>query len=335
MNKLLTLGSLLTLSLLSTSPVLQAATTSASSYVQRPAVQDFIKSMVKKHNFKKQDLHKWFNSVPPRDDLIEAIKHPAEAKPWHQYRKIFLVERRIKGGVEFWKKHRATLQRAEQETGVPARIIVAILGVETLYNKYKGKHAVMESLTTLAFGYPKRSKFFTRELEHFLLLAREENVDPLSLKGSYAGAMGGPQFISSSYRHYAIDFDGDGKRDIWNNPADMIGSVANYFKRHHWQRNQPVTFRAEVKGTQYKNFIKKNPKPVHNMAMLNKNGISSKSVNDPNVKASLIKLDNTNGVEYWLGLQNFYVITRYNHSQLYAMAVNQLSEEISQRMQAN
>ena len=212
------------------------------SYLQRKEVQTFINDMVKQHGFTEKELQQWFKAIRPRADIIESISNPAEAKPWHVYRKIFIKEKRIVGGVAFWKEHRSLLQQAEQQTGVPARIIVAILGVETLYNTYKGRHDVLESLATLSFDYPKRSKFFRSELEQFLLLAREEKVDPLSLKGSYAGAMGGPQFISSSYRRYAVDFDKDGKRDIWNNPADMIGSVANYFKVHGWEAGQPITF---------------------------------------------------------------------------------------------
>lgn len=307
--------------------------TGYGSYLQRKEVQSFIDDMVKQHGFTEQELQQWFKAIRPRADIIESISNPAEAKPWHVYRKIFIKEKRIVGGVAFWKEHRALLQQAEEQTGVPARIIVAILGVETLYNTYKGRHDVLESLATLSFDYPKRSKFFKSELEQFLLLAREEKVDPLSLKGSYAGAMGGPQFISSSYRRYAVDFDNDGKRDIWNNPADMIGSVANYFKVHGWEAGQPITVKTSVKGNDYKKALEKGMKPYFNMSQLKKMGID---IGDGKAddKAALLKFEQKDSDDYWLGLNNFYVITRYNHSPLYAMAVYQLSEEIAARMDA-
>lgn len=304
------------------------------SYLEREEVQTFIDKMVEQHQFSKAELQQWFQTIRPRADIIESTSNPAEAKPWHVYRKIFIKERRIAGGVTFWNTHRDLLQRAEQETGVPARIIVAILGVETLYNTYKGKHNVLESLTTLSFDYPKRSKFFLSELEQFLLLAREEKVDPLSLKGSYAGAMGGPQFISSSFRRYAVDFDKDGKRDIWNNPADMIGSVANYFKVHGWEPGETITFKTTITGDAYQEALDKGMKPYFTIEQLKKMGIDTANYSKPDAKAALIKLEQKEGDDYWLGLNNFYVITRYNHSPLYAMAVYQLSEEIAERMNA-
>jgi len=315
------------------STVSHASETEYGSYLKRKDVQSFINKMVKKHHFNEQQIKQWFMAIRPRPDIIEAISNPAERTlPWHQYRKIFMIEKRIDGGVKFWQQHRQLLERAEKETGVPANIIVAILGVETLYNKYKGRHPVLESLATIGFDYPKRAKFFLSELEQFLLLAREENIDPLSLKGSYAGAMGGPQFISSSYRRYAIDFDNDGKRDIWNNPADMIGSIANYFKVHGWKKDQTITVKANVTGKQYKSVIGRKLKPRHTLNALNKMGVSSRQPLKPELKATLIELENTTGQEYWLGLNNFYVITRYNHSAMYAMAAYQLSRAITQRM---
>jgi len=310
-----------------------AADTEYGSFLKRKDVQSFIQKMVTKHQFKESELTQWFMAIRPRPDIIDAISNPAEGTlSWHKYRKIFLIKKRIDGGVSFWKQHRALLERAEKETGVPANIIVAILGVETLYNKYKGRHAVMESLATIGFDYPKRAKFFLGELEQFLLLAREEKVDPLSLKGSYAGAMGGPQFISSSFRHYAVDFDNDGKRDIWNNPADMIGSIANYFKIHGWKKGQAITVNANITGSQFKSVITRKLKPKLSLNELNKIGISSHSPLNEEQKATLIELDQPDKKEYWIGLNNFYVITRYNHSAMYAMAAFQLSEAISQQM---
>jgi membrane-bound lytic murein transglycosylase B len=333
MNRLRFISILLTLLISSAGPV-SADTAEQQNFLQRQDVQSFVDNMTSQHGFSKDELQQWFAAIRPRPDIIEAISNPAEAKPWHQYRKIFIKEKRITGGVDFWNTHRELLQQAEQKSGVPARIIVAILGVETLYNTYKGRHDVFESLVTLAFDYPKRSRFFRSELEQFLLLAREEKVDPLLLKGSYAGAMGGPQFISSSFRHYAVDFDNDGKRDIWNNPADMIGSVANYFKVHGWQQGQPITFMASVNGSGHQAAVDKGIKPYYSIRQLAEIGVRSynSSNANPDDRAALIRLDQVDGPEYWMGLKNFYVITRYNHSPLYAMAVYQLSEEIAARM---
>jgi len=313
-----------------------AADKTPVNFLQHPKAQQFIIEMIEKHHFKKTDMYKWFASIKPRPDIIEAISHPAEAtKPWYLYRKIFLIERRIQGGAEFMKTHKADLMRAEKQTGVPAEIIVAILGVETLYNRYKGRHFVLESLSTLAFDYPKRSRFFRSELEQFLLLAREEGVDPLTLKGSYAGAMGGPQFISSSFRRYAIDFNNDGKRDIWNNTTDMIGSVANYFKVHGWQPQQNIIINTKISGDQIDSLLKQGIKPKHSLKELTARGVVYKhnaAENIPeNTKAALIKFDMEKEPVYRLGFKNFYVITRYNHSPLYAMAVVELSEAIIKR----
>jgi membrane-bound lytic murein transglycosylase B len=297
-------------------------------FSDRVDVLQFIDTMASKHDFNRDSLKILFSQVKPRPDIIEAITHPAEAKPWHQYRPIFLTESRIRGGVDFWNKNADTLARAEETYGVPAEIIVAIIGVETRYGKYKGKHSVMESLTTLAFDYPKRGKFFRKELEEFLLLSREENIDPLSLKGSYAGAMGGPQFISSSYRHYAVDFDGDGKRDLWENNVDIIGSVANYFKVHGWEKGAPITSRAQIGSQDINPVVEKGLKPSRSLKQLRSLEVIPEKELADDLQSALIMLETKNAPEYWLGLKNFYVITRYNHSALYAMAVYQLSEEI-------
>jgi len=320
--------------LLTTSAQASKQETELGAYLKRNDVQSFIQTISKQHDFDPEQLKQWFSAIRPRPDIIEAISSPAEGKAWHQYRKIFIKEKRIAGGVTFWTENRELLERAEKETGVPARIIVAILGVETLYNTYKGRYKVLESLATLAFDYPKRAKFFRSELEQFLLLAREERVDPLMLKGSYAGAMGGPQFISSSFRHYAVDFDNDNKRDIWSNPADMIGSVANYFKVHGWQKGQSVTHKARVSGSHTDKIVEKGIKPAYSISELKDKGVSTSDKVALDRKAALIKLEQENGVDYWLGMKNFYVITRYNHSPLYAMAVYQLSEKIAERMNA-
>lgn len=301
----------------------------------RSDVRNFVASMVKKHGFSKKSLLKSFRKVEINQKIINAITRPAEAKPWHKYRPIFITEKRIEGGVEFWKKHDATLSRAYKEYGVDPEIIVAIIGVESLYGKHKGRYSVLESLSTLAFNYPKRSKFFKSELEHFLLLAREEKMDPLKLKGSYAGAMGKPQFISSSFRNYAVDFDNDGKRDLWDNSVDVIGSVANYFARHKWRKDQPVAAKATVNGKGYKKLVKKGIRPRTKLGDMLKKGISIEEDFPRDEKAALIELELKKGLEHWVGMNNFYVITRYNHSELYAMAVYQLSKAIKERREVS
>ena len=303
---------------------------SAADFSDKKTVKAFIKDMVKKHKFNKQYLEKLFSRAKLYDSILEAIARPAEGKPWHQYRPIFVTKKRAQGGIEFWKKNADALARAEKQYGVPQEIIVAIIGVETRYGKHAGSYPVFDSLATLAFAYPPRAKFFKSELEHFLLMTRDEGFDARKLLGSYAGAMGMPQFISSSFRHYAIDFDGDGKRDLWNNPTDAIGSVANYFRKHHWKRGQPITHKVEVHGKNYTKLITKGLKPSHTQLELLLNGVVLPTKIKKNLKGKLLQLKKPHKPEYWVAWNNFYVITRYNHSALYSMAVHQLSQKIKQ-----
>jgi membrane-bound lytic murein transglycosylase B len=301
----------------------------ANDITQRADVHAFIDTMVNKHQFNKDGLNQLFAQTQIRPKIIDAITRPAEGKPWHQYRPIFVTEKRIHAGVEFWQANEQLLARAEQIYGVPAEIITAILGVETFYGKQKGGYRVIDSLATLAFDYPKRSTFFRSELEQFLLMTREEEMDPLTVMGSYAGAMGLPQFISSSFRSYAIDFDDDGKRDIWDNTADVIGSVANYFKRHGWSPGGAIITQADIdNNNSIKPLVEKGIKPHSSIRQLQAQGIHTNGKISPDSQAAIIELEQKNGHEYWLGLNNFYVITRYNHSPLYAMAVYQLGQEI-------
>ncbi|MEE9423750.1 MAG: lytic murein transglycosylase B [Methylococcales bacterium] len=297
----------------------------------KPAIQQFKTEMHHKHSFDKQYLNNLFSKIKLRDSIIKAISKPAEGKPWHQYRNIFLTESRIKGGVEFWNKHEKTIEKVAEKYGVPAEIMIAILGVETRYGGNTGSYRVMDAISTLAFLYPKRSPFFRSELEHFLLLAREEGVDPLSLTGSYAGAMGLPQFMPSSYRNYAVDFDDDNQRDIWNNPADTLASIANYFVKHGWQNDKAVVFKVTVDKNTAAPFLNDDLKPLVQAEQLTKAGIQLDSTINQDERLKLLKYELKNGDEFWVGLKNFYVITRYNHSQLYAMAVYQLSQEIRNR----
>ncbi len=294
--------------------------------------EEFIRDMAKKYDFDVSRLNGLFAQATVSKSILEAISRPAEKKlPWYKYKNIFLQEKRIQQGIEFWQKHSATLQRAEEKFGVPAEIIVAIIGVETFYGRITGSYRVFDALNTLAFHYPKRADFFRSEFEQFLLLTREQGFDPLSLTGSYAGAMGMPQFISSSYRHYAIDFDNDNVINIWDNPVDAIGSVANYFVEHDWQQGQPVINRVNVSGSAYKQALTKGLKPDLAPSSLNSLGIRSPVKYSKNEKLKLLEYELEDGSEFWLARKNFYVITRYNHSELYAMAVYQLANEIKER----
>jgi membrane-bound lytic murein transglycosylase B len=301
----------------------------ADSYSDQPQVQAFIDMMVDKHGFEQEQLVAVFNEAKRREDILELMRKPAEKRlKWYEYRKIFLTAGRIDGGVDFWKENLDALKKAEAAYGVAPQIIVAIIGVETRYGGNTGRHRVIDALSTLAFDYPPRSEFFTGELEQFLILGREEDIDVTTTTGSYAGAMGYGQFIPSSYRHYAVDFDGDGKRDLWENKMDIIGSVANYFKEHGWKTGEPVAVLASVEGERYKDILEMGYKPHTVLDALRHDGISPLQPMPDELVAALISLDQENGPEYWLDFNNFYAITRYNHSPLYAMAVYQLSEEI-------
>jgi membrane-bound lytic murein transglycosylase B len=286
--------------------------------------------MVKRHGFERQELVTLFEHAKKRDDILEAIARPAEkTKPWYEYRKIFLKPERIEGGIQFWKDNDAILARAAKHYGIDPAIVVAIIGVETRYGKNTGSYRVVDALSTLAFAYPPRSKFFRSELEQFLILGREEHVDVNEVKGSYAGAMGYGQFIPSSYRNYAVDFSGDGKRNLWNDLEDIIGSVANYFHRHGWKEGEPVTARVTAGSPPDHFTVSDNLKPATDTAGdFAAKGVTTKPALPADLKVALLELEQVKGPEYWLTGNNFYVITRYNRSPLYAMAVYQLSEAI-------
>lgn len=301
----------------------------ASNYTDQPQVQTFIDMMVDKHGFEQEELVVVFNEAQRREDILELMRKPAEKRlQWHEYRKIFLTPARIDGGVAFWKENTDTLRKAEAAFGVAPQIIVAIIGVETRYGSNTGRHRVLDALSTLAFDYPPRSEFFTGELEQYLILAHEEDIDVVTTTGSYAGAMGYGQFIPSSYRNYAVDFDEDGKRDLWSNKMDIIGSVANYFNRHGWKAGSPVAVRARVEGDQYSALLELGYKPNTVLDALRHDGVTPIEPMPDDLVAALLSLEQKDGPEYWLAFNNFYTITRYNHSPLYAMAVYQLSEEI-------
>ncbi len=300
----------------------------AGDFDRNPETQTFINEMVERHQFERAALEALFADARKRDDILKAIARPAESKPWYEYRPIFMTQSRIDGGVDFWRANSSILKKAEQDYGVDAAIIVAIIGVETRYGANTGSYRVIDALSTLAFEYPPRAKFFRSELEQFLILTREEDVDPRDAKGSYAGAMGYGQFIPSSYRNYAVDFDADGKRDLWVSREDIIGSVANYFRRHGWKLGQPVASRVSGTATIPDSLVSSDLKPAKTVADFAKAGISSNPAMRKEQRVALLQLEQRNGPEYWLTTDNFYTITRYNRSPLYAMAVFQLSEAI-------
>lgn len=299
-----------------------------ANYAQRADVKMFIDEMVEQHEFDRAYLESKFASAKKLDNVLESIARPAEKTlNWKRYRPIFVTDKRSKKGKKFIKEHYKTLKRAEKEYGVPVEIIAAIIGVESYYGKRTGKYTIFDSLTTLAFDYPPRSKFFKSELKQFLLLSKEEDISVEKMTGSYAGAMGMPQFISSSYRRYAVDFDGDGKRDLWDSVSDVIGSVANYFSQHGWKVGDSVAHPVTVKNrsiVKEKNALK----PYATINQFKKQGVAVDQVLDESQEATLLKLEGKKGDEYWIGLNNFYVITRYNHNEMYAMAVFQLSEKL-------
>ena len=295
------------------------------NYSSRDDVREFIKSLVSE-NFSESELLKVFREAEYKQNIIEAISRPAEkVLAWSDYQDIFLREPRISAGKRFMETYDEPLQRAFEEYGVPPAVVTAVIGVETMYGRYLGDYRVLDALVTLAFDYPPRATFFRKELYEFFMLVREEQQEITDLKGSYAGAMGYGQFISSSYRRYAVDFDGDGIRDIWRNPVDAIGSVANYLSEHGWS-NGRVVVRIDADDID-ESIFNVSLKPSITIADLEKFGVSVAAPR--NERVSPMKLLGKQGSEYWLGFNNFYVITRYNHSKLYAMAVYQLSEALN------
>ncbi|WP_160154295.1 lytic murein transglycosylase B [Microbulbifer sp. ALW1] len=289
----------------------------------------FVDYMVAEHNFNRDDLQTLMQEAKRKDSILKAIKRPAEkAKPWHEYRKIFLTNTRIRGGVEFWDKNAEALKAAEEKYGVPPEMIVAIIGVETRYGGNMGSYRVLDALATLSFNYPRRSKFFTKELENYLLMTRDEKLDPKELKGSYAGAMGFGQFMPSSYRNYAVDFNGDGRVDIWTDTEDAIGSVANYFVQHGWKPGEPVTVITQPLPNADMTIVNDDLKPKWTVGELEAKGFPTTAQVTKDMPANVFSLDTQEGDQFWIGLNNFYTITRYNHSRLYAMAVYELGQEI-------
>jgi membrane-bound lytic murein transglycosylase B len=325
-----TLGSLL----LAAVAGLCSAATIPGNFASEPEVIDFAIDLEKRHGFNAEELLAQFAQTRPNAKVLQLMQPPASPlqRSWERYRPRFLNDRRINGGVRFWQENQLTLARAKALYGVPEEIIVAIIGVETEYGRNTGGFGVMEALATLAFHYPRRAEFFRTELEQFLLLARENNMDPLSIKGSFAGAIGIPQFMPGSQRRYAVDFDGDQKVDLAGSVSDAIGSVARFLEQHGWQAGQPVAVVAQTEGEPERSLLEAGIQPSLKVVDLAGKGIRANI--DPQTTVALIDLVSPGReTEYWLGCDNFYVITRYNRSSFYAMSVFQLAEEIRSRMQ--
>lgn len=289
-----------------------------------PGIPEFIDEMVARHQFKRNELENVFERAQHLPAIIEAISRPATIKPWLEYRAAFVNRKRVQFGLKFWHEYRNTLRRAERKYGVPQEIIIAVIGVETAYGRNAGNFRVLDALTTLAFDYPRRAPFFRSELENYLLLARDQEFDLLEIRGSYAGAMGIPQFMPSSYRNYAVDFNGNRKTDLLREDRDAIGSVANYLKGYGWVRGEPVAVRARV-GGELPTSAFNTPRTLAEWAEA---GVRSGENLEPGRAVRLIDFTVEEGKEFWLAFNNFEVITRYNNSDFYAMSVFQLAEEL-------
>ena len=307
-----------------------------------PRLLALVDELVNEQGFDRPELIRLLSDAEYKQSIINAITRPAEGVlAWHQYRKIFVTSKRTSQGIRFWQKHAAELARAEQTYGVPAQIIAAIIGVETYYGRHTGGYRVVDALMTLAASDYRRHDFFRDELRAFLILNRDEQQDPRLPVGSYAGAIGIPQFMPTSYQEYAVDFDGDGRRDLVNSVDDAIGSVANYLARHGWQREQPVLnyveYALKAGDPDQDPLIKKGYKPHSTVATVQQQGVSwAAGVNPESERqVALLALGQKNGHTMVAAFKNFYVITRYNHSPLYAMAVFQLSESLRSGYQSN
>ncbi|MFO8152314.1 lytic murein transglycosylase B [Thioalkalivibrio sp.] len=296
-------------------------------YLERAEVMAFIDEQVES-GMERAALEQLFAGVEPQQRILDLISRPAEARPWKDYRPIFVNDLRIERGRTFMREQADWLKRAEESYGVDPALIAAIIGVETNYGRNLGGFRVLDALVTLGFDYPPRQTFFRSELGHFLELAREESLDLQETRGSYAGAMGRGQFISSSYRAYAVDFDGDGRRDLINSWPDAIGSVANYFREHDWESGKPVVARARAEGDAHEALLGGGYQARFSLEELAARGVRPVETVPADGRFSLIRLEGRDGHEFYLGYPNFYVITRYNRSPLYAMVVHQLTEAL-------
>jgi len=293
-------------------------------------VRQFIEKLTSEDGFDAEYVETILANSEVQQSILDAMSRPAEkVKPWHEYRAIFITPKRIQAGVVFFDEHRDSITRISEETGVPPEMILGIIGVESYYGRITGKHRVVDALATLGFAYPPRSTFFRSELGYAFLLAREEDMDLATLMGSYAGAMGPPQFIPSSYRAYAVDGDGDGKRDLIGSWDDILASVANYFVAHKWQRGKPVSTLATIGDQPVEATLNEGLKPQSTVGALSKAGVFFPTELDSEAAAGVWQLEGEDGDEYWVGFDNLYVITRYNRSIMYALAAWELGQAVT------
>jgi membrane-bound lytic murein transglycosylase B len=309
---------------------------------QEPNVKAFMNHMVKKYHFNKQDLIKWFSTVhvvqesnpnTMSHNIVHRMKHQQTFTPWYQYKKLFINDSRIIPGIAYWKKNQKWLDKANTMYGVPQSIIVATIGVESKYGEQMGAFPIFKALSTLAFQYSKRNGYFTKELIAYLLYCKHNDISPLTIMGSYAGAIGQPQFMPQSLNLYAVDFDGKGKVSLIHSSADAIGSVGNFYHKNHWSRNEPVAVPAVLKGPKPWVLFKKNPLPSMTLKKFASYGITPKeTIKDQNLPATLIALkEKGNKKQYWLAFHNFDVIKNYNNSTNYAMSIYLLSQTLRQK----
>jgi membrane-bound lytic murein transglycosylase B len=309
---------------------------SASGYAERPEVRAFVAEMAERHGFLPHELNRLFSRVQRMAPVLQAIEPPSMERPrsWEEYRAMFVNERRIAAGLQFWKAHRKALERAQRKYGVPAPVILGIIGVETFYGRNTGRWRVVDALTTLAFDYPPRADFFRAELVNYLLLARDSGADVFAARGSYAGAMGIPQFMPGSIRRYGVDFDGDGTIDLQRSATDAIGSVANFLREHGWAPGGAVWRPVQLSGEGYRALLG-GVEAKFTLAELQQAGVQPTGPLAPDARAALIELETPGAAsEYRLGLQNFYVLTRYNRSTFYAAAVSDLADALAKAQEA-
>jgi membrane-bound lytic murein transglycosylase B len=299
-----------------------------AAFANHPAVETFIAELVDQHRFEREPLERLFRQARFQHGVLQAMARPATARPWREFRATAVTPARVRDGGEYWRRHAHALARASTEYGVPAEIIVATIGIETSFGRTLGRGRVFDSLATLAFAYPPRAALFRNELIELLLLARESGTDPLQYRGSFAGALGVPQFLPSSYRRHAVDFDADGRRDLWSH-ADAIGSIGNYYRAFGWSPGAPVLVALErmnePPGDAFRDLLERGIQPHSRVAVFRRTGISLAGEADDDALASAFSAETETGTAYWLGFNNFYVITRYNRSVNYALAVHELA----------
>jgi membrane-bound lytic murein transglycosylase B len=305
-----------------------AQTSLAQSHKLKPEVRKFIAHMVRSHGFDAHALRALFANAQPNQDVLRAISVPATSRPWYQFKPLCVDDMQIADGVRFWNDNATPLQRARRDFGVPEEIVVAVIGIESRYGRHAGGFRVIDSLYTLAFEWPSRADYFRGELEQFLVLAREQGWDAAFVQGSFAGALGWPQFMPSSYRRFALDYSGDGKIDLWGDMADIVGSVASYLQQSGWRDGQPIAAPAQLDSVDPKPLLQLGLKPQLTWSELQRRGVHSADDIAGSLPASLFSVDLADGPEYWLGFDNFHALLRYNPSRNYAMAVYQLAQEI-------